>query len=241
MRMKSALSLLAPAVFFLQVSAASAAVCGDAYYNHEIDWPSTPALYYSVAGAPPNTCGTLMASRNGGAYTSGFNWICTDGNGNATKGPWSSNADDETAYVYIDWGTCTSPVRKHIWDVGAPSLTINMSFPNAFSGTATDDAWGAGFSSSWADCQVEYRKQPTATASWLWWDKATGGYTSTSHVFIPCSLSGMPSLNVGWSTTSANRPDLTDHVNGGYYNWRIWVWDGGQWTVKDAVFYYPVP
>ncbi len=41
MRMKSVLSILA---FLLQTSVASAIVCGDAYYNHDIDWPNTPAL-----------------------------------------------------------------------------------------------------------------------------------------------------------------------------------------------------
>lgn len=236
MRMKSIFSVLAPAVLLLQVSAASAAVCGDAYYNHDVDWMDTPALYYSVAGAPPNTCGTLMASRNGGAYTSGANWICTDSNGNATKGPWSSNPDDETAYVYIDWGTCTSPVRKHVWDVHAPTATLT-GYPNSFSGTATDDAWGAGFSASWAYCQVEYVKTSIGTP-WLWWDKATGGYTSSSVRFHPCSFSGMPSLSVSWSTTAANRPDLSDHVSGVSYYWRVWVWDGGQWGAEEVFFTY---
>lgn len=239
MRKKSVLSLLAPAALLLQVSAASAAICGDAQFNFDVNWPGGPALYYTVTGAPPNTCGYLYANRNGAGYVgSGGYWICTDSNGNATKGPWSSNPDDETAFVFIDWVTCTSPVRKHIWDVGAPSATINAGYPSGFSGTATDEAWGAGFSSTWSTCSVEYRKLPTGLSSSRWWDRSTGGYTSLSALFYPCSLSGMPSLNVNWSTTATNRPDLADHVSGDSYTWRVWVWDGGQWGIKDASFVY---
>lgn len=232
MNKKTLLSFLAPALLLLQVNAASAAVCGDAYYNHEIDWPSTSALYYSVSGAPANTCGTLMASRNGGAYTSGANWICTDANGNATKGPWSSNPDDETAYVYIDWGTCTSPVRKHIWDVDPPSATVSAVM-TSFYGTARDDNWGAGFNASWSSCLVTFQDH----TSGLYWSDNTGAYSAASADFIPCTIFGMPSLNVSWSAN--NIPDLPDHTSGHAYWWTVWIYDGGQWDSTLGTFTYP--
>ena len=234
MRMKSALSILAPAALLLQVSTASAAVCGDAYYTPDIDWPSTPSLYYSVAGAPPNTCGDLYAARNGGAYVMGAGWICTDSNGNATKGPWSSNPIDETAYVYIDWGTCTSPVRQHIWDVTPAATTITPNVPADFSGTATDAAWGAGFNASWTQCTATYRDE----LSVRWWDPSTGTYSSSSPVTVPCTVSGMPSMSITWSTTSTQRPALSLHVRGTRYLWTLRLYDGGQWRSHSINFRY---
>lgn len=235
MRTKLVLSTLATAALLLQVSAASAAVCGDAYYNHEIDWQGTSPLYFSVAGAPPNTCGHLYANRNNSGFVlNAANWICTDAFGNATKGPWSSNPDDETSYAYIDWGTCTSPVRKHIWDVGWPTLTLYAGAPNSFSGTATDEPWGAGFSASWSVCQVDYYNSTTQR----WWSPSTGGYTSISPVYVGCSLNGMPAMSVTWSTSSAQRPDLSDHVSGNVYIWRAWVSDGGGVGISTHHFTY---
>jgi hypothetical protein len=236
MRMKSALSILAPAALLLQVSAASAAVCGDAYYNHEIDWPSTPSLYYSVAGAPPNTCGDLMASRNGGAYVRGAGWICTDSNGNATKGPWSSNPVDETANVYIDWGTCTSPVRRHIWDVTPATVSITSNVPLNFSGSASDAAWGAGFNASWTQCNANYRFNSVAGPRW--WSPSTGGYTSTSQIDLPCTIAGAPSPLIGWGTASTQRPAYGVHLQGGHYTWQVRIYDGGQWVSSSTSFLY---
>ncbi len=233
MRRKAVFTLLAPAALLLQVNAVSAAVCGDAYYNHDIDWPNTPALYYSVAGAPPNTCGDLMASRNGNPYTRRVGWICTDSNGNATKGPWSSNPTDETADVYIDWGTCTSPVRRHIWDVTAPTVNITSPVPGNFYGTATDGAWGAGFQVSWTTCNVTYRDDLTGK----YWNSSSG-YTSTLPVWVSCSFGGPP-LSVTWSTSAAgSRPPLSIHVSGRSYTWSAWLYDGGQWGSRSVTFIY---
>jgi hypothetical protein len=234
MRMKSALSVLVPAALFLQANAAPAAVCGDAYYNHGIDWPNTPALYYTVTGAPANTCGDLWASRNGAAYVKGAGWICTDSSGSATKGPWSSNPIDETAYVYIDWGSCTSPVRQHIWDVTEATVNVTSSVPGAFSGTATDATWGAGFNAGWTQCQASY-KFDTGTGI-RYWNPLTGGYTSSYSIFVPCSISGMPSMNITWSTSSTQRPPLAIHISGGYYTWTAWIYDGGQWVARSVSF-----
>ena len=235
MRRKSALSILAPAALLLQVSAASAAVCGDAYYNHAIDWPNTPALYYTVAGAPPNTCGDLWASRNGNAYIKGAGWICTDSNGNATKGPWSSNPIDETADVYIDWGACTSPVRRHIWDVTPATVNITASYPNAFSGTATDAVWGAGFNASWTQCTVSYRDDLNVR----WWNPYTGAYNSSSPVSVPCTVNGMPSMSITWSTSSSQRPAPGIHLGGGYYSWTVNIYDGGKGVFRTDAFHLP--
>lgn len=52
-------------------------------------------------------------------------WICTDANGNATKGPWTwanTPSDQTHRYVTIWWpdGTQTLPFKDHIWDKSCP-------------------------------------------------------------------------------------------------------------------------
>lgn len=237
MRVKTALSILVPTVLILQAGTAWATHCGDAYFSREINWPQHSTLYYTVAGAPPNTCGDVWVDRNGGGYQVTQDWICSDANGNATKGPWyhSNQTDDETAYAYVDWGSCTTPVRKHIWDVNPPHQpTINSSVPSDFYGTASDNDWGAGFNDDWAICEGEYYNRTTGK----WWSHVTGAYDVSSFFYPPCSFSGMPSLNVNWSTSTSQRPALDDHVSGNQYRWRIWVWDGGQWNQRTVEFTY---
>lgn len=201
------------------------ATCGAAYFNNDITWWHNSPLYYSVAGAPANTCGDLYAQRNADA---GFDleagdWICTDGSGNATKGPWlwQNQGDDETASAYIDWGSCTSPVASHIWDKGWPTASVTSSCPSAFSGTASDDTWGAGFDSDWAICEGEFKNTTTGK----WYDPGSGAYDSNYFTTVTCTCSGMPSMSITWSC-----PLPSTHVSGHHYLWSGWVFDGGQWN-----------
>jgi hypothetical protein len=238
MRTKYVLSVLAPAALILHLGTARATVCGDAYFNHDIDFPNTGNLYYTVAGAPANTCGDLYADRNGSGFQlNAAGWICTDGSGTATKGPWTyaGQADDETANVYIDWGSCTSPVRNHIWDIDGPVATITTSAPSDFAGYAQDDTWGAGFDNSWTYCYGTYYDQ---TAN-RYWDLST--YSDTSEDFVTCSYSGASGpgdMFLTWSTTSAQRPEVSDHQSGHHYVWKIWIWDGGHWGTETTEFTY---
>jgi hypothetical protein len=236
MRLKSALYCLFPATFFLLPGAGSATICGDAYYNHTINWPQTSDLYFTVAGAPASTCGDLYVSRNGSAYQKTAGWICTDGAGTATKGPWTyaSQTGDETAYGYIDWGTCTSPTVEHIWDVSNPTATVSSSAPSNFYGSASDNTWGAGFDSSWTFCYGEYADVTTPTTTW--WNGS--GYSGTSQTLWTITCSGMPSHSISWSTTSAQRPALSDHQSGHHYLWTVWIWDGGHWGTASTSFWY---
>ena len=238
MRAKSALYILAPAALLLQVGAVRASTCGSAYFSDPVSFWNTGPLYYSVAGAPANTCGDLYASRNGSGYRlEAAGWICTDGSGAATKGPWyhANQADDETADAYIDWGTCTSPERNHIWDVGGPTAHINSSAPSDFYGTAEDETWGAGFDDDWTQCQGLFYDSTTQR----YWDGTS--YTSVAAVYVSCSLSGMSGvgdLNVNWYTTSSQRPDLSDHQSGDHYVWSVWIFDGGLWNYDTTEFTY---
>jgi len=226
MRVKYRASVFVPLALIVNLGTASASHCGDAYFNNDVTWWHNSPLYYSVAGAPASTCGDVWVSRNGNPYVKTAGWICTDSNGNATKGPWhwSNQADDETAEAYVDWGSCTSPLRKHIWDIDPPTATVTSSCPSSFSGTAADDDWGAGFDSDWAACEGEFYNSSTGR----WWHPSTGTYSATSAIYVTCACSGMPSLNISWSCSS--KPDLGDHISGQSYVWRAWVWDGGQWN-----------
>lgn len=227
MRGKLSLPILAfAAVLILQLEIGWAQTCGSAYFSDEINWEQNPTLYYTVAGAPASTCGDVWVSRNGGAYQETAGWICTDGSGNATKGPWyhGDQADDETAYAFVEWvtssGTCYSPTKKHIWDVGPPTAQVTSSCPSSFSGTASDEAWGAGFHSDWDACWGAYYNSTTNR----WWHPSTGSYSETETVIIGCTCSGMPSMNITWSCSS--KP--SSHVSGHNYTWYAWVWDIGQ-------------
>lgn len=212
------------------------ATCGTADYDHDINWHATATLYYTVTGAPASTCGDLWCSRNGSGFLlNAGNWICTDSMGSATKGPWyaSNQTADETSNCYVDWHSCTSPVRKHIWDITDPTATINSGYPSSFSGTATDGAWGAGFSSSWASCKTEFYDATPGIGKW--WNFSTGSWTGTSPSYGPCLLSGMPSFNVTWSAPSSSFPPLS---SGHHYYWKVLVNQGTNQGIKTVDFWY---
>jgi hypothetical protein len=199
--------------------------CGSAYFSDTINWPQNPTLYYSIAGAPANSCGDLYASRNGSAYNlESAGWICTDGSGNATKGPWywSNQTHDETAYafIYFPAANCQTPNRKHIWDVNPPTVAITTCGPSSFQGTASDGTWGAGFDSAWASCLAGFYDSTTDR----WWVPSTGSYSEPNVNLNYCTCNGMPSLSVTWSCSS--KP--TSHTPGHNYIWYAWSFDGGQ-------------
>lgn len=147
-------------------------------------------------------------------------WECT-----ATKGPWywSNQTHDELASAYIDWGSCTSPMALHIWDITPPTVAIT-SCPSTFTGTASDGNWGAGFNSNWAACQAEYYRSSTGR----WWNPSTGLFDSTSAIYVNCSCNGMPATDITWSCSS--KPGSTTSGD----SWYAWVWDGGFWNSTAA-------
>lgn len=204
------------------------------YFNHDINWWHTSDLYYSVAGCPANTCGDVWTYRNDGGWQETQGWICTDGSGNATKGPWSyaGQSGDETAYAYIEFPSTTTNTSTHIWDKSAPSVNITSSGgapPSSFYGSADDVDWGAGFDSSWSDCLMAFEHYDSGTSSYKYWTPTSGGtYSTTTNIYVPCTISGMPSLNVTWSGGSSI-PPTSAHQSGECYWWYVWLYDGGQW------------
>ncbi len=113
MEKKRVLFVLASMILILQAGS-SWAVGGTGSFNVNINWQYSADLYYNINGAPPNVCGDLHANRNGAGYTTTSNWICTNGSGNASAGPWTwaNQNGDEDAYVYISWPGARARTRR---------------------------------------------------------------------------------------------------------------------------------
>ena len=209
---------------------------GYAFFNPEINWAGV--MYYTVAGGPPHTCGDLWAKRNAGPWQKeAGGWLCTDGSGNAVKGPWSLNnqAGDEKALVYIQWpsGSATT-IETHIWDKTAPSVTLASTTgtpPPSFSGTATDPQWGAGFNSNWTECYATFRENNTFS----YWSPSRSRYDLGAAEFN-CTITGMPGHSISWSVSPV--PPASAHVPGYCYRWEVLISDGGNWKAARKDFCY---
>jgi hypothetical protein len=136
----------------------------------------SPSLTYTVTGGPVSTCGELDTYRNGSwLFASG--WLCTDGAGNATKGPWTTASGNQTDNpAFIRWPDNTTTTNDwHIWDASCPSISYGSSTPpNSWSGTASDGLWGVCFSTS----QLPYSAYWDA-GSRLYWSPSTGMYSES--------------------------------------------------------------
>jgi hypothetical protein len=241
------LAVAAPLLF---LGAGAAWAGGTASFNYPINWQGSSDLYLTVTGGPPNTCGDLHSVRNGGTLIA-QSYVCTDANGNTTKGPWTwaGTASDQTDNpLYVRWpdGSKTNDT-SHIWDKSAPSLSLNFYFgspPNTWSGSATDPQWGAGFSASWNSRVQTYFKNVTTNR---YWTPTSGGYTSAPLCnavqpirclprWVNGTLYGMPSHSVTWDTPV---PPSGDHVPGETYEWKTCVYDNynlGQSSCLSTTF-----
>ncbi len=207
---------------------------GLAQYSPEINWSGN--LSFNVTGAPASVCGDLHISRNFGTYTTTANWICTDASGNATAGPWSyaSQSGDEEAYAYIQWpGSLSTNTAHHIWDKTAPTTSITSAggppSPTSFHGSATDPNYGSGFNSGSASCYT-YFYDSTTDDYW-----SSGGSYLNAHfpVAVGCTLSGMPSRSVTWSSSSV--PPGSAHISHHCYQWGVYVSDGGHQSANTYI------
>jgi hypothetical protein len=201
------------------------ALAQTASFSSSINWSQTPNLYFNVNGGPATMCGDLVTTRNGSLLTA-TGWICTDANGNATRGPWtwSGTPSDQTdTNVHINWanGTTTYATTGHVWDKTCPNVTISSAVPgSSFSGSATDNTWGAGFDSSWTFIIAHYLDLTTG----MYW----GGGSSYSAVDTGWygSAAPLPSHSIGWSLPNASVPPTSAHISGHNYIWIMDVYDG---------------
>jgi hypothetical protein len=216
----------------------AAATNGTASYSQTINYGGS--LYYYITGGPPNTCGELDTYRNG-SWLISPGWVCTDANGNATKGPWywsntpSEQTDDPTFIKWPDGSTTNSTL--HIWDKTC-ATTYRDSYvqapPTAYNGHASDVMYGAGFDfsphaySTFAD--TTYPTSP------LYWVNSSVGYSATSAVQIPATLSHANRWYVYWTT---NFPATYNHQHQHSYTWTTCVDDGYCSKCVNTYFYFP--
>ena len=220
--MKETFRLLALCAF---LPAAVHAAGGVAYVSDTINWSQTPDLYFSVAGAPPNTCGAFVSTRNG-QYLFSPGWICTDANGNATKGPWTwagTPGDQKDDNAYIQWtdGTKTNTF-DHWWDKTCPVLNranVTGAPPASWSGTASDNRYGAGFHPNWTRIYTVFEDRTTG----LRWLPGQAGYDASSGE-VDATFSGQYSTFGSWSNPQI--PPSGAHVAGRTYAWTTCMTDG---------------
>ncbi len=237
------------AVLVLLPGAATAQTAGNAFFSSTINWSQTPALYYTVAGGPPNTCGALVSTRNGVPLRAN-GWLCTDANGSAIKGPWTwanTPGDQTDIDLRIEWPNGTSTVwRNHYWDKTCPTYgrtSPGGSPPTSFYGTGTDGQWGAGFNPNWTFV-ITIFEDTTLTEVFetrTVWKPGLSGYTLTDDYFSPDlwvypSVTGIPGHSLTWNSPQVPPPSA--HTSGHKYRWYICVTDGDQRCAPDDCKYY---
>lgn len=214
---------------------------GTAYFSNEINWSQTPDLHFTILGGQANVCGELVTFRNGSwLYVPG--WACTNANGDANMGPWtwaSTSGDQTDINVQIIWpnGNYTNATSDHIWDKTCPDISISTAYPGSFTGTGTDNQWGAGFDDGWTKIKFHYL-DITGPGPAISWD-GTSYNPSAPQVAFDGTLSTMPSHSVNWSATSP--PPANAHISGHTYQWVIDFYDNDDQCsiiVKYATFTY---
>jgi hypothetical protein len=230
---------LLPCLAFAQGACSPGTAVGSGSFNHTINWELTGDLYFNINNGPHNACGALVVTRNGNPEECTPGWVCTDANGNASKGPWTwaGQNGDETGTAHINWpdGTTTYATTNHYWDKTCPTPTItspNGRPPTSFSGTGDDGNstigfWGAGFG-SWSLVKLQFKNDTTG----LYWNPNTGDYDLPSPPDINGTItSGLgtigpgtqdsPSYHMTW--TAERIPDV--HEPGDSYTWTVFLGD----------------
>ncbi|HKI06185.1 MAG TPA: hypothetical protein VKK31_29680 [Thermoanaerobaculia bacterium] len=199
------------------------------HINHAYLNGGTP-LYYYVTGGPASTCGELNSYRNN-SWIFGPGWLCTNGSGSATKGPWySAPTDQKDDPSFIRWpDNSTTTSDWHIWDKTCPTVS-SSSPPLAWNGTATDGAFGTCFTSS-SPVEAYYQDRTTG----FYWTPTSGGFNQTrANAKVTCMISNVPSCNATWTCPTAPLPSGLFHQ----YMFTACTRDGGCGSCLDHVFYY---
>ncbi|HKR13312.1 MAG TPA: hypothetical protein VJT15_14715 [Pyrinomonadaceae bacterium] len=201
---------------------------GYAYYSNGIYDSRFTSYTYHVYGAPPNMCGTLNIVRNGVSQSTA-GWICTNGNGQATRGPWTGSTNQTGQNINIQWTNGTSTVGgdhkvddaidPEIWSVQTPGVGVPI--PNSFHGSGSDTQWGTGFNFlSWSHLYATFREiKPNGTSKY--WDGS--GYNSSTLNKRPCNSSPPAGgFNINWACAP---PPLSAHNSTDTYEWCVFSRD----------------
>lgn len=190
--------------------------CGGtaSFTNGPFDWVNS-TFYYNVTGAPPNVCGTLHTLRNGSQLDSP-GWICTNGSGNATMGPYSGSTNQTDVNIYIEWpGGCqTTGATFHISDASPPTIWIDT-HGASFSGGASDVQWGTGFDfgpATWSGITATFQDLTTGK----YYDSS--GYNANNPVTWGGDASPLTGFSITWSVTP---PPQSAHNPSHSYRWCV--------------------
>jgi hypothetical protein len=205
----------APKVNGIRPAAGGAYGGGIGFFSNGVLDCAGSSYTYHVVDAPPNVCGTLYITRNGVLEITG-GWICTDNNGNATKGPWVVSKNQTGEKIHIRWpdGTRTSGGDDKIDDLNSPTPpSINLAgVPSSFSGTATDIKWGAGFGGA-TNVLGHFMDMETE----LYWDGFS--YASASPVHFGGFFSITGRWSASWGFGVRRIPPPSAHTPGNQYRW----------------------
>lgn len=200
---------------------------GYAYFSNGVYDSRFTSYTYNVYGAPANVCGTLHIDRylpwNNGQHETTNNWICTNGSGQATKGPWTPSTDQTGQSIYIQWpnGTTTVGGDYKVDDVSDPTIWSNQNpgigvqIPNQFSGAASDPKWGSGFkfgAGGWSAISATFQNVTTAK-----YYSGSGYNSNVPVVFYPTVTPAAGGFNISWSVT----PPLSGHNSSDTYEWCV--------------------
>jgi len=217
---------------------------GYAYFSNGVYDSRYTSYTYNVYGAPPNVCGTLHIVRNGVSEITG-GWICTNGSGQATKGPWTGSKNQTGQSIYIEWPNGTTTVGgdykiddasdPSIWSIQTPGISVPI--PTQFNGSGSDVQWGSGFkfgSSGWSSILATFRQIKSDGTSRYY---NGSGYSSTSRVYFG-GTSSPPAggFNISWAVTP---PPSSVHNSTDTYEWCVYSNDYFYSCFNCLYFYGP--
>lgn len=207
---------------------------GYAYFSNGVYDSRFSSYTYNVYSAPPNVCGTLYIVRNGNPESTG-GWICTNGSGQATKGPWTGSTNQTGQSIYIQWPNGTTTVGgdykvddgsdPSIWSIQTPG--IGVAIPNQFSGGGSDVQWGTGFNFApygWSPLTGRFRQitNPNTPQEYSRYYDGSG-YFSTFEVYFPgTSTPPAGGYSINWAV---NSPPQSIHNSADTYEWCVFSQD----------------
>ena len=219
---------------------------GYAYFSNGV-YDSRDTWYtYNVEGGPPNVCGTLHINRNGNNETTG-SWLCTDGNGDGSRGPWRGSNNQTGQAIYIEWPNCNTTTggdykvddgsNPVIWSDQTPGFGVPI--PTSYDGGGSDTQWGTGFNfNSWSYIEATFREIKNIGTQYETSKYYNGsGYVATSEVRIPGTASPPAGgFSISWAVTP---PPPGSHNSTDTYEWCVYSKDYFYECFECIYFYGP--
>lgn len=215
---------------------------GYAYFSNGIFDSRFSSYTYNVYSAPPNVCGTLHLVRNDNPPEATPGWICTNANGQATKGPWTGSNNQTGQGIYIQWPNGSTTVGgdykiddgsdPSIWSSQTPGFGVPI--PTSFNGGGSDVQWGTGFNfgfNGWSSILGTFRNVTTSKYY------NGQGYIADNPVYVFGSSSPPAGgFSIIWSLTP---PPQSAHNSTDTYEWCVYSSDYFYPCFNCLYFYGP--